>query len=107
MKSFINLIFLIIPFVSLSQISREVDNSEVKFYGNKFSLIAESNQNKNSLTTATTKGKIISSCPKKGCWVISVSKLKQVIRGLYISKLLNLKSDSEEIFVTLNKDYSF
>ena len=65
MRSFINLLFLIIPFVSLSQISREVDNSEVKFYGNKFSLIAESNQNKNGLTTATTRGKIISSCPKK------------------------------------------
>ena len=87
MRSFINLLFLIIPFVSLSQISREVDNSEVKFYGNKFSLIAESNQNKNGLTTATTSGKIISSCPKKGCWVKVIS-------------------DSEEIFVTF-KDYSF
>ena len=87
MKSLINLIFLIIPFVSLSQISREVANSKVKFYGNKFSLIAESNQNKKSLTTATTRGKILSSCPKKGCWVKVIS-------------------DSEEIFVTF-KDYSF
>ena len=87
MKSLINLIFLIIPFVSLSQISREFDNSEVKFFGNKFSLIAESDQNKNGLTTATTRGKILSSCPKKGCWVKVIS-------------------DSEEIFVTF-KDYSF
>tara|TARA_B100000927_G_C16420786_1_gene451270 strand:+ start:427 stop:909 length:483 start_codon:yes stop_codon:yes gene_type:complete len=87
MKSFINLVFLIIPFVSLSQSSRQIDKSEVKFYGNKFSLIAESNQNKNGLTTATTRGKILSSCPKKGCWV-------KVISG------------SEEIFITF-KDYSF
>tara|TARA_B100000900_G_scaffold405234_1_gene414571 strand:+ start:362 stop:814 length:453 start_codon:yes stop_codon:yes gene_type:complete len=87
MKSLIILIFLINPCVSLSQSSWEVDKFGVKFYGNKFSLTAESTQNKNGLTSATITGKILSSCPKKGCWV----------------KVL---TDSEEIFVTF-KDYSF
>ena len=87
MKSLIILIFLISTCVSLSQSPLEVDKFGVNFYGNKFSLTAESTQNKNGLTSATITGKILSSCPKKGCWV----------------KVL---TDSEEIFVTF-KDYSF
>ena len=87
MKILINLIFLIIPYISTSQSTLEVENFGVKFYGNKFLLTADSNQNKNGLTDATTKGKILSSCPKKGCWV-------------------RVMTDSEEIFVTF-KNYSF
>ena len=87
MKTLINLIFLINSCVSLCQSSGEVDRFEVKFYGNKFSLTSDSSQNKNDLTATKTKGKILSSCPKKGCWVKVIS-------------------DSEEIFVTF-KDYSF
>ena len=87
MKIFINFIFLIISSVSLCQSNGEVGKFEVKYYGNKFSLTSESNQNKNDLTATKTKGKILSGCPKKGCWVKVIS-------------------DSEEIFVTF-KDYSF
>ena len=87
MKSLIILFFLITPYISLSQSILEVDKFGVNFYGNLFSLTAESNQNKKGLTSATTKGTILSSCPKQGCWVKVIS-------------------DSEEIFVTF-KDYSF
>ncbi|MGA0374054.1 MAG: DUF4920 domain-containing protein [Flavobacteriaceae bacterium] len=87
MKSLIILFFLITPYISLSQSTLEVDKFGVNFYGNLFSLTAESNQNKKGLTSATTKGTILSSCPKQGCWVKVIS-------------------DSEEIFVTF-KDYSF
>ena len=87
MKKSLYLFLLIITQISFSQSSKEVDKSEVNFYGKKFSLTSESNSTKNFSSSTITKGKIISSCPKKGCWVKVIS-------------------DLEEIFVTF-KDYSF
>tara|TARA_B100001059_G_scaffold176887_1_gene177431 strand:- start:4083 stop:4535 length:453 start_codon:yes stop_codon:yes gene_type:complete len=87
MKSIIYTFFLIITYFSFSQSTEEVDKFEVNFYGNKFSLAAESNHNKEDSSSLISNGKILSSCPKKGCWVKVIS-------------------DSEEIFVTF-KDYSF
>ena len=87
MKSIIYTFFLIITYFSFSQSTEEVDKFEVNFYGNKFSLAAESNHNKEDSSGLISNGKILSSCPKKGCWVKVIS-------------------DSEEIFVTF-KDYSF
>mgnify|MGYP001342669170 CR=1 FL=1 len=87
MKSIIYTFFLIITYFSFSQSTEEVDKLEVNFYGDKFTLAAESNRSKKDLSGLISKGKILSSCPKKGCWVKVVS-------------------DSEEIFVTF-KDYSF
>ena len=87
MKSIIHIFFLFVTCISFSQSTEEVDNIEVNFYGNKFLLTEESNFNKNDSSALISKGKILSSCPKKGCWVKVIS-------------------DSEEIFVTF-KDYSF
>ena len=87
MKGVIYIFFLIITYFSFSQSIGEVDKFEVNFYGNKFSLAAESNHNNKDSSGLISKGKILSSCPKKGCWVKVIS-------------------DSEEIFVTF-KDYSF
>ena len=87
MKSIIYTFFLIITHFSFSQSIEEDDKFEVKFYGNKFSLAAESNHNKKNSSGLISKGKILSSCPKKGCWIKVIS-------------------NSEEIFVTF-KDYSF
>ena len=87
MKSIIHIFFLFVTCFSLSQSNEEVDKFEVNFYGNKFLLTAESNHNKSDSSALISKGKILSSCPKKGCWVKVIS-------------------DSEEIFVTF-KDYSF
>ena len=87
MKRIIQIFFLIITCFSFSQSIEEVDKFEVNFYGNKFSLAEESNHNNKDSSGLISKGKILSSCPKKGCWV----------------KVL---TDSEEIFVTF-KDYSF
>ena len=87
MKSIIHIFFLFITCFSFSQSNEEVDKIEVNFYGNKFLLTAESNHNKNDSSALISKGKILSSCPKKGCWVKVIS-------------------DSEEIFVTFN-NYSF
>ena len=87
MKSIIYTFFLIITYFSFSQSNEEDDKFEVNFYGNKFPLAAESNYNKKDSFSLISKGKILSSCPKKGCWVKVIS-------------------DSEEIFVTF-KDYSF
>ena len=86
-KSIIHIFFLVITSFSFSQSNEEVDKFEVNFYGDKFTLAAESNRSKKDLSGLISKGKILSSCPKKGCWVKVVS-------------------DSEEIFVTF-KDYSF
>ena len=87
MKSIIQIFFLIVTYFSFSQNTEQVDKFEVNFYGNKFSLTAESNHNKKNLNGEILRGKIMSSCPKKGCWV-------------------KVRSDLEEIFVTF-KDYSF
>ena len=87
MKSIIYTFFLIITYFSFSQSNEEDDKFEVNFYGNKFPIAAESIHNKKDSSGLISKGKILSSCPKKGCWVKVIS-------------------DSEEIFVTF-KDYSF
>ena len=87
MKGVIYIFFLIITYFSFCQSIGEVDKFEVNFYGKKFSLTAESNHNNKDSSGLISKGKILSSCPKKGCWVKVIS-------------------DSEEIFVTF-KDYSF
>ena len=87
MKNIIYTFFLIITYFSFSQSNEEKDKFEVNFYGNKFPLAAESKHNKKDSSGLISKGKILSSCPKKGCWVKVIS-------------------DSEEIFVTF-KDYSF
>ena len=87
MKSIIYTFFLIITYFSFSQSNEENDKFEVNFYGNKFPLAAESKHNKKDSSGLISKGKILSSCPKKGCWVKVIS-------------------DSEEIFITF-KDYSF
>ena len=87
MKNIIYTFFLIITYFSFSQSNEQKDKFEVNFYGNKFPLAAEFNHNKKDSSGLISKGKILSSCPKKGCWV-------KIISGF------------EEVFVTF-KDYSF
>ena len=87
MKKTTLLICLIIPLISISQSLKNENNSELKFYGNEFKLPEDDYFSNEKLSVSITKGKVISSCPKKGCWV-------------------KVDVNSEEVFVTF-KNYSF
>ena len=80
-------LFFIIPFICISQTAKSLNNFELNFYGNEFELPSYINLDKTESLGSITKGKIISSCPKKGCWV-------------------KINVNSEEVFVSF-KDYSF
>ena len=81
------IILLVFPIISISQIDQTLNNYEINFYGNEFKLPYSENYDKTKSPDFLTEGKVISSCPKKGCWV-------------------KIITNSEEIFVTF-KDYSF
>ena len=81
------LLLLIIPMISFSQTVKSLKSYEINFYGNEFKLPSSENYDKTKSSNFLTEGKIISSCPKKGCWV-------------------KIITNSEEMFVTF-KDYSF
>ena len=87
MKKTTLLLCLIIPLISISQALKDENNSELNFYGNEFKLPEDDNFSNDKLSGSITKGEIISSCPKKGCWV-------------------KVDANSEEVFVTF-KNYSF
>ena len=79
MKNIIYTFFLIITYFSFSQNNEEKDKFEVNFYGNKFPLAADSNDNKKDSSGLISKGKILSSCPKKGCWVKVISNSEEIL----------------------------
>ena len=81
------LLLLIIPMISFSQTVKSLKSYEINFYGNEFKLPSSENYDKTKSSNFLTVGKIISSCPKKGCWV-------------------KIITNSEEMFITF-KDYSF
>ena len=87
MKNALILIFLILSKMSTAQIYNGTDKPQVKFYGNEFKLNMHFTDDENYFSGMITEGKVLSSCPKKGCWVKVIS-------------------NSEELFVTF-KDYSF
>ena len=87
MKKITLLLCLTVPLISVSQALKDENNSELNFYGNKFKLPEDDNLSNDKLSGSITKGEIISSCPKKGCWV-------------------KVDMNSEEVFVTF-KNYSF
>ena len=87
MKKITLLLCLIVPLISVSQALKDENNSELNFYGNEFKLPEDDNFSNEKLSVSITKGKVISSCPKKGCWV-------------------KVDVNSEEVFVTF-KNYSF
>ena len=87
MKKITLLLCLTIPLISVSQALKNENNSELKFYGNEFKLPEDDYFSNEKLSVSITKGKVISSCPKKGCWV-------------------KVDVNSEEVFVTF-KNYSF
>ena len=87
MKKKIIIILLVFPFISISQTLKPLNSYEINFYGNEFKLPSSENYDKTKSPYFLTEGKIISSCPKKGCWV-------------------KIITNSEEMFVTF-KDYSF
>ena len=86
MKNSILLLFFF-PIFSFSQSAKSLNDKEINFYGKKFIIPSSKNDNKIKSSDFLTIGKIISSCPKKGCWVKVIT-------------------DFEEVFVTF-KDYSF
>ena len=86
MKNSILLLFFF-PIFSFSQSPKSLNDKEINFYGKKFIIPSSKNDNKIKSSDFLTIGKIISSCPKKGCWVKVIT-------------------DFEEVFVTF-KDYSF
>jgi len=81
------ILLLIVPMISFSQTVKSLKSYEINFYGNEFKLPSSESYDKTKLSNFLTEGKIISSCPKKGCWV-------------------KIITNSEEMFVTF-KDYSF
>ena len=87
MKNLILLVLFVFPIFSISQTAKSFNGKEINFYGKKFRFPSSENDGKIKSTDFLTSGKIISSCPKKGCWV-------------------KIITDSEEVFVTF-KDYSF
>jgi hypothetical protein len=86
MKNSILLLFFF-PIFSFSQSAKSLNDKEINFYGKKFIIPSSKNDNKIKSSDFLTIGKIISSCPKKGCWVKVIT-------------------DFEEVFITF-KDYSF
>ena len=86
MKNSILLLFFF-PIFSFSQSPKSLNDKEINFYGKKFIIPSSKNDNKIKSSDFLTIGKIISSCPKKGCWVKVIT-------------------DFEEVFITF-KDYSF
>ena len=86
MKNSILLLF-VFPIFSFSQSAKSLNDKEINFYGKKFIIPSSKNDNKIKSSDFLTIGNIISSCPKKGCWVKVIT-------------------DFEEVFVTF-KDYSF
>ena len=86
MKNLILLLF-VFPIFSFSQTAKSFNDKEINFYGKKFIIPSSKNDNKIKSSDFLTIGNIISSCPKKGCWVKVIT-------------------DFEEVFVTF-KDYSF
>ena len=86
MKNSILLLF-VFPIFSFSQSAKSLNDKEINFYGKKFIIPSSKNDDKIKSSDFLTSGKIISSCPKKGCWVKVIT-------------------DFEEVFVTF-KDYSF
>ena len=86
MKNLILLLF-VFPIFSISQSAKSFNDKEINFYGKKFIIPSSENDDKIKSSDFLTIGKIISSCPKKGCWVKVIT-------------------DFEEVFVTF-KDYSF
>tara|TARA_B100001939_G_C16836198_1_gene571003 strand:- start:308 stop:760 length:453 start_codon:yes stop_codon:yes gene_type:complete len=87
MKKVTLLLCLTVPLISVSQALKDENNSELNFYGNEFKLPEDDNFSNDKLSVSIIKGKVISNCPKKGCWV-------------------KVDVNSEEIFVTF-KNYSF
>jgi len=87
MKNSILLLLFVFPIFSISQSAKSFNDKEINFYGKKFDIPSLENVDKVKSSNFLTSGKIISSCPKKGCWV-------KIISGF------------EEVFVTF-KDYSF
>ena len=87
MKNLILLVLFVFPIFSISQTAKSFNSKEINFYGKKFIIPSSENDSKIKSSDFLTSGKIISSCPKKGCWV-------------------KIITDSEEVFVTF-KDYSF
>ena len=81
------LLLLLFPIFSFSQSAKSSNDKEINFYGKKFIIQSSENDDKIKSSDFLTSGKIISSCPKKGCWVKVIT-------------------DFEEVFVTF-KDYSF
>ena len=86
MKNLILLLF-VFPIFSFSQTAKSFNDKEINFYGKKFIIPTSENEVKIKSSDFLTSGKIVSSCPKKGCWV-------------------KIITNSEEVFVTF-KDYSF
>ena len=86
MKNSILLLF-VFPIFSFSQSAKSLNDKEINFYGKKFIIPSSKNDNKIKSSDFLTIGNIISSCPKKGCWVKVITNF-------------------EEVFVTF-KDYSF
>lgn len=87
MKNSILLLLFVFPFFSFSQPAKSFNDKEINFYGKKFVIPSSENDNKIKSSDFLTSGKVISSCPKKGCWVKVITEF-------------------EEVFVTF-KDYSF
>ena len=87
MKNLILLLLFVFPIFSFSQTAKSFNDKEINFYGKKFIIPTSENEVKIKSSDFLTSGKIISSCPKKGCWV-------------------KIITNSEEVFVTF-KDYSF
>ena len=87
MKSLILLSLFFFPVFSISQTAKSFEGKEINFYGKKFIIPSYENNDKIKSSDSLTSGKIVSSCPKKGCWV-------------------KIITESEEVFVTF-KDYSF
>ena len=62
-RTFLNLFFI------LSLISIYSQDNQTKFYGEKFDLKNVDNLLELSSTKVKVKGKILSTCPMKGCWM--------------------------------------
>ena len=62
-RTFLSLFFI------LSLISIYSQDNETKFYGEKFNLKNVDNLLELSSTKVKVKGKILSTCPMKGCWM--------------------------------------
>tara|TARA_B100000941_G_C28440126_1_gene519183 strand:+ start:688 stop:1140 length:453 start_codon:yes stop_codon:yes gene_type:complete len=87
MKNLLLLVLFVLPIFSISQTAKSFNGKEMSFYGKKFKIPSSENDVEIKSSDFLTIGKIVSSCPKKGCWV-------------------KIITESEEVFVTF-KDYSF